>query len=159
MIESAAFHLQPDLRDGRFVASRPRESGHKRSRFKKVLWLGSAGVRERCERKAINANLSLVVTALLVTGGHQRPIEPFIPINSNLATSSRLVDCGTRMSTILVTARSQFLQRHGDALCVWTECDNKEGMRNRAHAKTRGDKNAQQLSKYPAWRTTALRDL
>jgi hypothetical protein len=63
------------------------------------------------------------------------------------------------MSTIWLTARSQFLQRHGDALCLWTECDNKEGMRNRAHAKTRGDKNAQQLSKYPVWRAEALRDL
>jgi hypothetical protein len=35
------------------------------------------------------------------------------------------------MSTIWLTARSQFLQRHRDALCLWTECDNKEGMRNR----------------------------
>jgi hypothetical protein len=63
------------------------------------------------------------------------------------------------MSTIWLTARSQFLQRHRDALCLWMECDNKEGMRNRALAKTRGDKNAQQLSKYPAWRAKALRDL
>ena len=39
------------------------------------------------------------------------------------------------------------------------ECDSKEGMRNRVHAKTRGDKDAQQLSKYPAWRAKALRDL
>jgi len=33
------------------------------------------------------------------------------------------------MSTIWLTARSQFLQRHREALCLWTEGDNKEGMR------------------------------
>jgi hypothetical protein len=35
------------------------------------------------------------------------------------------------MSMIWLTARSQFLQRRRDALCLWTECDKKEGMRNR----------------------------
>jgi hypothetical protein len=33
-----------------------------------------------CERKAINANLCLVVAALLVTGAHHRTIEQFISI-------------------------------------------------------------------------------
>jgi hypothetical protein len=33
-----------------------------------------------CERTATNANLCLGVAALSVTGGHQRTIEPFIPI-------------------------------------------------------------------------------
>jgi hypothetical protein len=112
-----------------------------------------------CERKAINANLCLVVAALSVTGAHQRTIEPFISIILISLSVLDWSDCRTRMSTIWLTARSQFLQRHRDALCLWMECDNKEGMRNRALAKTRGDKNAQQLSKYPAWRAKALRDL
>jgi hypothetical protein len=37
--------------------------------------------------------------------------------------------------------------------------DNREGMTTRTHAKTRGERNVQQLSKFAAWRAETLRGL
>ena len=109
-----------------------------------------------CERKAINANLCLVVAALSVTGAHHRTIEQFISI---ILSRCRFQVGGLQDANVNNLADGLIAIVGTASGWMRMECDNKEGMRDRAHAKTRGDKNAQQLSKYPAWRAKALRGL
>jgi hypothetical protein len=83
LTESAPFHLHSDLKDRR-VVTRHRASGHKdalrRHDSNKCYGLVVQVSVKDCERKAINANLCLVVAALSVIGAHQRTIELFISI-------------------------------------------------------------------------------